>query len=142
MGGGLCQPPRATSDGGLVASAPQCQTHGASLANLCLGATLGNSVGLKHLTLGISTTHHHVTGSLQELLGSHRSSWGSDWGRGLGNQSGTIPAPDEHSMTPTRPPCKPLCATSSTVTMSPHQSIKKEPLRALELVSFILCPLV
>ncbi len=72
MGGGLCQPPCASSDGGLKTTAPQGQTHGASLLHLLLGATRAQGSLLKLLTgLTTSGVNQHVTSGLQELLGSH-----------------------------------------------------------------------
>jgi hypothetical protein len=72
MGGGWCQPPCATSDGGLEATAPQCQPHGASLLHLLLGTTRAQGSLLELLTgLFASGVHQHVTGRLEELLRSH-----------------------------------------------------------------------
>ena len=76
--GGWCQPPCASSDGGLEASAPQCQPHGASLGDLCLGATLLEGIALELLTAGIaSSIHKHFTGGLEQLLGGHDDPLGS-----------------------------------------------------------------
>jgi len=126
MGGGWCQPPCATSDGGLEATAPQCQPHGASLLHLLLGTPRAQGCLLELLTgLTTSGVHDHVTSGLEQLLGSHFDHLGS----GLGRVA--FLAPDEHSMAPLRAPWKPLCATCRTVTVSQGQSIKKEPRRAL-----------
>jgi hypothetical protein len=77
MGAGV-NPPCASSDGGLETSAPQCQTHGASLGNLSLAPTLLESIALELLTAGVaSSIHKHVTGGLEQLLGSHDDPLGS-----------------------------------------------------------------